>query len=81
MYIYSVEKQKKKLKHLMKFKFYSELQISANCSSHLLQRIIQLKRNVVTNSPYHRRDAIEINPVPESLGTKFSRRMSPKLYL
>ena len=31
-------------------KVYSELQISRNCNSHLLQRIIQLERNAVTNS-------------------------------
>ena len=48
-------------------KVYSELQISRNCNNHLLQRIIQLERNAVTNSQYHRRETIEINPVPESL--------------
>ena len=48
-------------------KIYSELQISRNCNNHLLQRIIQLERNAVTNSQYHRRETIEINPVPESL--------------
>ena len=49
-------------------KIYSELQISRNCNNHLLQRIIQLERNAVTNSQYYRRETIEINPVPESLG-------------
>ena len=29
--------------------------------------IIQLERNAVTNSQYHRRETLEINPVPESL--------------
>ena len=48
-------------------KIYPELQISRNCNNHLLQRIIQLERNAVTNSQYHRRETIEINPVPESL--------------
>ena len=47
---------------------YSELKISRNCNYHLLQRIIQLERNTVTNSPNHRREAIQINSVPESLG-------------
>ena len=48
-------------------KIYSELQISRNCNNHLLQRIIQLERNAVTSSQYHRRETIEMNPVLESL--------------
>ena len=48
-------------------KIYSELQISRNCNNHPIQRIIQLERNAVTNFQYHRRETIEINPVPESL--------------
>ena len=40
-------------------KVYSELQISTNCNNHLLQRMILLERNVVTNSQYHRREKIE----------------------
>ena len=53
---------------------YSELQISKNCNSHLLQRIIELKRNAVASSHYHRREPIEINPVTESLaGLNFRR--------
>ena len=36
-------------------KVYSEFQISRNCNNHLLQRKIQLERNVMTNSQYHRR--------------------------
>ena len=51
-------------------KFYSELQISRNYDFHLLQRIIQLERNAVTNSQYHGRETIEINLVPESLQDK-----------
>ena len=47
-------------------KAYSELQISRNCNFHLLQRIIQLEMNAVTNSQYHRRETIEINLAPES---------------
>ena len=49
-------------------KVYSELQISRNCNNHLLQRIIHHKKNAVTNFQYHRRETLEINPVPESLG-------------
>ena len=51
-------------------KVYPELQISRNCNNNnnLLQKIIQLESNVVTNSQYHRREIIEINPFPESLG-------------
>ena len=58
-------------------KVYSELQISRNCNNHLLQRIIQLERNALKNSQYHRRETFEINPVPESLregGVKFWRQ-------
>ena len=48
-------------------KIYSELQISRNCNNHLLQRIIQLEMNAMTNSQYHRKETTEINPVPETL--------------
>ena len=51
-------------------KIYSELQISRNCNNHLLQRIIQQERNAIANSQYHRRETIEIDPVPESLGNE-----------
>lgn len=44
------------------------MQISKNCNSHLLQQIIQLVRNAVTNSQYHEREVI----VPESFGGKIS---------
>ena len=49
-------------------KVYSKLQISRNWYNHLLQKIIQLERNAVTNSRYHRRETLEKNLVPESLG-------------
>ena len=52
---------------------YSEFQISRNCNSYLLQMIIQLKKNAATNSHYHKRETIEINPVLVSLGDKFGR--------
>ena len=61
-------------------KVYSELQILRNCNNHLLQRIIQLERNAVTNSQNHRRETLEKGPIPESLGMmKFWRRMFAKL--
>ena len=69
-------------------KVYSELQQCKSFNSHLLNRIIQLERNTVTNSQYSRRETIEVNPVPvmykrKNLGTKsqelsnlkFSRRL------
>ena len=45
----------------------SELSIVKNCNSLLLQRIINLERNVLNASQYHRREIIEINPVPEDI--------------
>ena len=60
-------------------KVYSELQISRNCNNHLLQRIILLERNVVTNSQYHRRETIEITLFQKVWGMKFWRRMSAKI--
>ena len=49
---------------------YSELQISRKCYHHLFRRIIHLERNALSNSYYHRKDTIEINHVPKSLGDK-----------
>ena len=60
-------------------KVYSELQISRNCNNHLLQRMILLERNVVTNSQYHRRETIEITLFQKVWGMKFWRRMSAKI--
>ena len=51
-------------------KVCSELQLSRNCNSHLLQRIIQLERNAATNCQFHRREALKKKPVPEYLGDK-----------
>ena len=45
-------------------KVYSELQQCKSFNSHLLNRIIQLERNAVTNSQYSRRETTEVNPVP-----------------
>ena len=44
-------------------KVYPELQQCKSFNSHLLDRIIQLERNAVTNSQYSRRETIEVNPV------------------
>ena len=48
-------------------KVYSELQQCESFNSHLLNRIIQLERNAVTNSQYSRRETIEVNPVPAEI--------------
>ena len=42
----------------------SELKITQNCNSFLLERVYQLERNAVSNSQYHSRETLEINPVP-----------------
>ena len=47
---------------------YSELQqCKKSFNSHLLNRIIQLEHNTVTNSQYSRRETIEVNPVPAEI--------------
>ena len=46
----------------------SELTISKNCNRLLGERIVQLERNAVNNAQYHRRESLEINPVPASIG-------------
>ena len=43
---------------------HSELKITQNCNSFLLERVYHLERNAVSNSQYHRRETLEINPVP-----------------
>ena len=48
-------------------KVYSELQQCKSFNSHLLNRIIELERNAVTNSQYSRRETIEVNPVPAEI--------------
>ena len=42
---------------------YSEMQQCKSFNSHLLNRIIQLDRNAVTNSQYSRRETIKVNHV------------------
>ena len=39
-----------------------------NCNRLLGERIVQLERNAVNNAQYHRRESLEINPVPASIG-------------
>ena len=46
----------------------SELAVSKNCNRLLSERIIQLERNAVNNVQYHRRESIDISPVPASIG-------------
>ena len=43
---------------------HSELKITQNCNSLLLERFYQLEHNAVSNSQYRRRETLEINPVP-----------------
>ena len=45
----------------------SELTVSRNCNSLLSERVAQLERNAVNNAQYHRRESLEINPVPASI--------------
>ena len=44
-------------------KVYSAWKQCKSFNSHLLNRIIQLERNAVTNSQYSRRNTLELNPV------------------
>ena len=46
----------------------SELALSKNCNRLLSERIIQLERSAVNNAKYHRRESIEVSPVPASIG-------------
>ena len=44
----------------------SEITVSKNCYRFLTERIVQLERNAVSDAQYHRRELLEINPVPAS---------------
>ena len=46
---------------------YSELLVSKNCNSLILNRIINLKMNALNNVQYIRREMLEVNPVPQSI--------------
>ena len=45
----------------------SDLAIARNCNRLLTERVIQLERNAVKNAQYHRRESVEVNPVPPSI--------------
>ena len=45
----------------------SDLAITKNCNRLLTERVVQLERNAVTNVQYHRRESVEVNPVPPSI--------------
>ena len=46
---------------------HSELKITQNCNSLLLEGVCQLERNTVSNLQYHRRQTLEINVVPSAI--------------
>ena len=46
---------------------HSELKITQNCNSLLPKRLCRLERNAVSNSQYHRRETLEINPAPSAI--------------
>ena len=48
-------------------KLQSELIISKNCNSSLVNRIINLERNALSNTQCIRREMLELNPVPHSM--------------
>ena len=45
----------------------SELVVSKNCNRLMSERIIQLERKAVNQAQYHRRESIEVSPVPASI--------------
>ena len=45
----------------------SDLAITKNCNRRLTEKVVQLERNAVTNAQYHRRESVEVNPVPPSI--------------
>ena len=48
----------------------SDLLITKNCNNLPHQRIIPLERNAVNNAQYHRRESLDVNPVPHNIGDK-----------
>ena len=46
----------------------SERGVSKSCNRLLIERIVQLERNAVSNAQHHRRELLEINLVPASTG-------------
>ena len=47
--------------------FHSELLVSKNCNSLLLNCIVNLDSNALNNAQYIRSEVLEINPVPQSI--------------
>ena len=47
---------------------FLELTVGENRNHLLSERIVQLERNSVNNVQYHRRESLQINPVPLSTG-------------
>ena len=45
-----------------------ELTVSKNCNRLRSERIVQLERNTINNTQYHRRESLEINTVPAPIG-------------
>ena len=45
----------------------SDLAITRNCNRLLTMRVVQLENNAVTNAQYHRRESVEVNPIPPSI--------------
>ena len=45
----------------------SDLAITRNCNRLLTERVVQSERNAVTNAQYHRRESVEVNPIPPSI--------------
>ena len=58
---------------------HSELKITQNCNSLLLERVYQLERNAVSNLQYHRRETLKINPVPSAIQDMFWKRQCARL--
>ena len=45
----------------------SDLAITRNCNRLLTKRVVQLEKNAITNAQYHRRESVEVNPIPPSI--------------
>ena len=43
----------------------SDLVVTKKCNSLLHSRIVQLEKNAVSNARYHRRETLELNPLPQ----------------
>ena len=45
----------------------SDIAITKNCNRLLTEGVVQLETNAFTNAQYHRRESVEVNPVPPSI--------------